>query len=135
MALANWRDEFSVKVAEIDKQHKKLFDYINEIHEAMKAKKTNEELGKIIEKLTNYTVDHFKTEERYFERFNYPNTAVHKVEHQVFVEKVNKFREDFSKGKMLLSLEIVNFLKDWLINHIQGTDQQYSSFLNEHGIK
>ncbi len=135
MALANWRDEFSVNIAEIDEQHKKLFDYINEIHEAMRNKKTKEELGKILDKLTKYTVEHFRTEERYFDRYDYPRSKMHKLEHQVFIDKVGDFKADFEKGKLLLSLEVINFLKDWLINHIKGTDQAYSAFLNEKGIK
>ncbi|MBN2279041.1 MAG: hemerythrin family protein [Candidatus Marinimicrobia bacterium] len=135
MALANWRDEYSVNILEIDNQHKKLFAYINEIHDAMKTNRAKEELGTIISKLAAYTVDHFKTEEKYFERYHYPDTANHKYEHQVFVDKVHGFQEDFKKGKLLLSLEIINFLRDWLINHIKGTDKKYSAFLNEKGIR
>lgn len=135
MALANWRDEFSVNIVEIDNQHKKLFDYINQIHDAMKNKKTNSELGKILDKLTKYTIEHFKTEEKYFDQYNYPKSQVHKVEHQVFIDKVEGFKDDFQKGKLLLSLEIINFLKDWLVNHIKGTDNQYSAYLNEKGVK
>ncbi len=135
MALANWRKDYSVNIKKIDNQHKKLFEYINAIHDAMKAKKTSEELGKIINKLSNYTVEHFKTEEDYFDQYDYPDAKKHKFEHQVFVDKVKKFQSDLKRGKMLLSLEIVNFLKDWLVNHIQGTDQKYSQFLNEKGVQ
>ena len=135
MALANWRDDYSVNIEKIDNQHKKLFDYINEIHEAMKARKTKEELGQIIDKLAGYTIEHFNTEEQLFAKYNFPDAQNHKFEHKVFIDKVENFKKDFEKGKLLLSLEIVNFLKDWLVNHINGTDQQYSDFLNEKGVK
>lgn len=135
MALANWSDKYSVNIEKIDTQHKKLFDYINQIHDATINKKTKDELGKIINSLVDYTVDHFKTEEKLFSTYQYPDEAVHKVEHQVFVEKVAEFKKDFESGKILLSLKIVNFLKDWLINHILGTDKQYSEFLNAKGVK
>lgn len=135
MALANWRDDYSVNIKQIDDQHKKLFDYVNEIHEAMKTKKTKDELGGIIKKLAGYTVTHFKVEENYFEKYDYPEKAVHKVEHDVFVDKVKGFQKDLDSGKLLLSLEIINFLRDWLVNHIKGTDKKYSAFLNEKGIK
>ena len=134
MALANWREEFSVNIAGIDQQHKKLFDYINEVHEAMRTKRTNEELGQILGKLTKYTEEHFRNEEKYFDQYDYPKAKMHIVEHQVFIDKVRDFKVDFKKGKLLLSLTIINFLKDWLINHIKGTDKAYSAFLNEKGI-
>jgi len=135
MALANWQDSYSVKIDQIDNQHKKLFGYINEIHEAMKNRTTKDELGKIIDKLVNYTVDHFRTEEKYFDMYNYPDKANHKVEHEVFIDRVNTFKDDFTSGKLLVSLEIINFLRDWLVNHINGTDKKYAPFLIEKGVK
>lgn len=134
MSIANWNDDYSVKIKEFDDQHKKLFGYINDIHEAMKAKKTKEELGHIITKLLNYTVIHFGNEERYFQKFNYPQAAIQKVEHQVFIDKIKEYQADFKSGKNLLSIKMINFLKDWLINHINGTDKKYISFFKEKGL-
>ena len=33
-----------------------------------------------------------------------------------------------------LSLDVLQFLKDWLIQHIQGSDQKYRPHLNAKGI-
>lgn len=72
MALIQWDDSFSVKVAEIDQQHKRLIVMINELHDAMKQGKGKDALGKIINGLISYTATHFDTEERYFDQFEYP---------------------------------------------------------------
>ncbi len=134
MGIIKWEDKMSVKVKEIDEQHKKLVNMINELHEAMLERKSKEALGKIIDGLIEYTDIHFKTEEKYFDKFGYPEADAHKKEHRDFVKKVVDFKKGYDEGKLLLSLDVMNFLKDWLVNHIMGSDQKYSDFFNQHGL-
>ncbi len=135
MALIEWREDLSVNVAEIDLEHKKLIGMINELNDAMRERKANEVLGKIIEGLLDYTMTHFAKEENYFEQFNYSNAFAHKKEHAAFIEKVKDVKKGFEEGRILLSLDIMNFLKDWLKNHIQGTDKKYTAHFNKNGLK
>ena len=135
MALLKWDDSFSVKVAEIDQQHLKLVSMINELHDAMKQGKGRDVLGGIVSGLISYTATHFNTEEKYFDRFGYPEADSHKKEHIAFVQKVSEFNDGFEKGKLALTIEVVNFLVDWLQKHIKGTDMRYSQFFNEKGLK
>ncbi|MBU0995586.1 MAG: bacteriohemerythrin [Proteobacteria bacterium] len=134
MELITWDDSLSVKVKEIDEQHKKLIRLINSLHEAMIQRKTKEALGTIINELMDYTTGHFLTEETYFEKFEYGERDSHKREHTGFVNKVSAFHTDFQTGKMFLSMEIMNFLKDWLIKHIKGTDKKYGPLFNSRGL-
>ena len=108
---------------------------INELNDAMKQGKGKDILGKIVNGLISYTATHFKTEENYFERFGYPDANQHKKEHIAFVQKVSDFKNGFEKGKLSLSIEVMNFLSDWLQNHIKGTDKKYSQFFNGKGLK
>ena len=135
MSLITWTNDLSVKVTQIDEQHKKLVDLINSLHGAMKERKANEVLGKIIEELVAYAVEHFRTEEKYFDEFGYLKATLHRKEHKDFVNKVAAFKSDFDSGKMMLSMEIMDFLKDWLINHIKKTDMEYSDFFVEKGLR
>lgn len=135
MALITWNDSFSVSVAEIDQQHKQLVNLLNELNDAMRQGKGKDVLGKIISGLISYTATHFRTEERYFAQFNYPDTAKHKQEHAAFVEKVTAFKNGFDSGKLSLSIEVMSFLSDWLNSHIKGSDMKYSKFLNDKGVK
>ncbi len=130
-----WKDEMSVNVEEIDQQHKKLVSMINELHKAMKEGKSKVVLGDIIKGLLDYTKVHFGTEEKYFDKFGYPESEAHIKEHNDFVKKVQEFQKQFEEGKSLLSIEILNFLKDWLYHHIMGTDKKYSKFFNDRGLK
>lgn len=135
MALITWNESYSVNVAEIDRQHQKLIGMVNELNEAMKIGKGKEKVGKILSELVSYTVTHFKAEEKYFDQFGYPETDQHKKEHAAFIEKVTDFKSEFESRSLFLTIEVMNFLSDWLKNHIMGTDKKYSRFFNEKGLK
>lgn len=135
MALIQWDDSFSVKVAEIDRQHQQLIGMINDLNDAMRQGKGKAVLGKIINGLINYTTTHFITEEKYFEKFGYPAADSHKKTHTDFVKKVSEFKDEFEKGNITLSIQVLDFLSDWLQNHIKGVDKKYGPFFNEKGLK
>ncbi|MDX9703287.1 MAG: bacteriohemerythrin [Candidatus Auribacterota bacterium] len=135
MALIEWNQSYSVNVCEIDEQHKKLIALLNELYDAMKAGKSKDVLTKTLKGLIDYTVYHFGAEEKYMHKFNYPGYLSHKGEHEKLVRKVVDFQKEFEKGNASISIDLMNFLKDWVSGHIQGTDKKYSSFFNQNGLK
>ncbi|MGP1414825.1 MAG: bacteriohemerythrin [Treponema sp.] len=134
MDFVTWSDKFSVKVASIDEQHKKLVAVINELYNAMKAGKTKEQMGKILGDLVDYTKYHFSYEEKLLEKVGYKDIVEHKKKHVAFVDKISTALESYKSGKLIMTIDICNFLQDWLIHHIQGTDQKYSQLLVDNGI-
>jgi hemerythrin-like metal-binding domain len=135
MALIQWNESFSVNVGEIDGQHQKLIGMINDLNDAMRQGKGKDILGKILNGLIGYAGTHFKLEEKYFDQFGYPDTDNHKKEHSNFKQKVAAFKNDFNAGKLGLSIELIDFLSDWLRNHIMGIDKKYAPFFTEKGLK
>jgi hemerythrin len=131
MALIQWSDEYSVQVAEIDQQHKKLVDLINELHQAMKEARGREVIGKILADLISYTKFHFSAEEKLMKNKNYPDFQNHKIEHENLTQKVLSFQEQYMDGKLSLPVEVIQFLKDWLLKHIKGSDKKYTPYLLE----
>jgi hemerythrin len=134
MSFANWTDSYSVKVQRIDDQHKKLFTIINELHEGMKAGRGKDVLQSVLDQLLRYTEQHFTDEEALLQQSGYPALNAHMATHQQFVNKVKGFSKDFQSGAAAISVNILEFLRNWLAQHIMGTDQQYSAALNAHGI-
>ena len=134
MALVTWNDSFSVNIAQIDKQHKKLVDMINELHAAMKTGQGKDVMGKVLNGLVSYTTTHFETEEKLFREHDYPDAAAHQMEHRAFVAQVMDFKNGFDSGKLTVSVKVMNFLAKWIQDHIQGSDKQYAGFLNEKGV-
>lgn len=134
MSYMDWDQKFSVNVKEIDNQHKKLVDMVNELHEAMKMGKGKDIMEKVLAELVNYTASHFATEERLMTQYSYPQFALHKTEHDKLVQQVLSFQKDFNSGKVAITLDLMTFLRDWLANHILGTDKKIGAFLNEKGV-
>lgn len=135
MALMNWTDDLSVRVQEIDDQHRKLIQQINTLHEAMKTGQAKQTLEATLQELAAYAVYHFQTEEKYMQQFGYPGYLTHKMKHDAFVKKVVAFQGDYKAGRLELSLDLMNFLKDWVSTHIRETDKQYSEAFTSHGLK
>ncbi len=127
--LIPWSDIFSIDKKIIDSQHKILIKLINELYAAFLDGKANDHISNILDELTKYTVSHFKTEEVFFEEVNYDDADNHKKEHQDFVDKVVDFKTKFKEGDVSLSYDIMNFLRDWLQNHILVSDRKYISYL------
>jgi len=134
MSLLVWNDRLSVNIREIDAQHKKLVDMVNGLHDAMKEGKAETMLMKIIADMKQYAASHFGMEEQYLKNHGYPDYPAHKMEHDKFVAKVIQVEKDCKSGKCAISMDILNFLSNWLVNHIKGTDKKYSQFLNNLGI-
>jgi hemerythrin len=134
MALIDWNNNYSVKVREIDEQHKKLVLMINVLHSSMKEGKGREIIGEILDELVKYTVYHFSFEESLFAKFGYADMRNHVSQHNNLVEKVKDFVAKYQSGSSIVTIELLNFLKDWLTNHIVGADKQYSAFLNSKGV-
>jgi hemerythrin len=134
MPLIQWDESMSVNVQEIDQQHQQLIVLMNELHDAMLQRKTRTVLGQVIQGLVEYTEYHFATEEKYFDQFAYPEATAHKNIHREFVAKVSDFQEGFAAGRLLLSIDVMKFLKEWLVNHIKGDDHRFGPFFNQHGL-
>lgn len=135
MSLILWNNSLSVNIKHVDSQHQKLVDMINLLHDAMKKGQANTTVTKILNDMVTYTLVHFKTEEELFDKYQYPGKKVHKVEHDSFIKKVEEFINDFNSGRKTLSIDILNFLTNWLSNHIKIQDKAYTSFLNSNGVQ
>ncbi len=134
MPLFQWSQDMSVNITEIDNQHKKLVDLINLLHDSMKSGKGKDVLGKLLNELTDYTVNHFGTEEKLFQKYGYPEYARHKKDHDDLTKQVIDIKTKLEGGATILTVEVMNFLKDWLNNHILHADKKYTAFLNAKGV-
>ncbi|MFA6400256.1 MAG: bacteriohemerythrin [Salinivirgaceae bacterium] len=135
MAFMTWNQTLSVKIKTIDDQHIKLIEMINDFYDNVKNRSNNDNISALITGMKKYILTHFYTEEKYMVEFNYPNYEEHKKEHDLFISKLSAVEEKFNSGKVVVSFEITGFLKDWLKNHIQVTDKQYSDFFIKNGVK
>ncbi|MBV5341384.1 MAG: bacteriohemerythrin [Deltaproteobacteria bacterium] len=130
-----WNASYSTGVSKYDEQHKVLFNMINDLADAMQQKKSKDAVGRVLNGLAEYTVHHFADEERDFAQTHYPEEAEHKALHKKLVDQVVALIGKFNAGEPLITQDVISFLQDWLINHIQGVDKRYGPHLNKSGIR
>jgi hemerythrin len=124
VAITHWDDSMALGVLEIDQQHKRLISLVNQLHDAMLAGRAGDGLERLLNSLITYTALHFRTEEQYMERYNYPGLAGHKKLHDDLTAKVIDFKERFDRGEAQLTLELMRFLTDWIRRHILEADKR-----------
>ncbi len=135
MAFFKWQPGYSVQVSKFDEQHKQLINLINQLHEAMKAGQVASHLSTILSELDRYTKEHFSEEERMMQLHQYPGLALQKQAHAHFIQKIQQFKEQLNTGTVTTSIQIMGFLKDWLVRHILETDKKYAPFFLAKGIR
>ena len=130
-----WDSSFSTGVSKYDEQHKVLFNMVNDLADAMQQKKSKDAVGRVLNGLAEYTINHFADEERSFSQTHYSDESQHKALHKKLLDQVTDLIGKFNAGEPLIAQDVINFLQDWLINHIKGVDKLYGPHLNKNGIK
>jgi hemerythrin-like metal-binding protein len=129
--MFSWQQELSVGVLQIDAQHKRLFELCAGLHRLMSAGAGRAALAPILEELIAYTRTHFRDEEKLMEQHRFPGREAHKALHEALTRQVLEFQQGFAAGKVSLSVQMLSFLKTWLVEHIGGNDRRVAAWLKE----
>ena len=129
MPLVEWNDGFLLGIDEFDRHHQHLVTLLNKTYDEFEAGAPVENLGSLLQELLEYTGYHFASEEKAMQLHAYPSFGTHKDEHARFIQRVTDMNYDFHKVNRNVSLEIITFLKDWLLNHILKTDAEFVMYL------
>lgn len=129
MSLINWNDSLRLGHDVIDRQHQRLVDITNQLHASMLAGKSRFELGELLSELVSYTHYHFEFEEQLFRQHSYPRIAEHTAQHAYLSKRAQDFKERHDAGAPALSVELMEFLRDWLTNHISSTDREFVTYV------
>lgn len=134
--MFEWNNDYSVGIEEIDKQHKHLIGIGAELMEMVKHY-SNEDLYDdvidAVERMKDYTVYHFATEERMMEQAGFEGLEAHKEEHTRFVEKLNAVDiSELDENQTEFIMDILKFISTWIFKHIIGSDFEYRNTLQSH---
>jgi hemerythrin-like metal-binding protein/PAS domain S-box-containing protein len=127
-----WNDTFSVGVANIDAQHKKLLTLINQLVDCHMDRDgvDRERFHEVLSGMLDYIQNHFKAEEDYLRRIGYPQLLAHEKEHTAFVEKMTTYC--MAASHSVLDIEgAYHYLRGWLLSHILESDMQYCDFVKD----
>jgi len=134
MPLYEWKETYNIGIKSIDEDHQGMLNLINQLFDAMSHGKAKEILSEIFIELINYIKLHFKREETHFTDTNFPEYLEHKLQHDLFIEKINALKAQFDEDNQNISVDLLYFLTDWLINHIFILDRNYLNHFKEHGV-
>lgn len=126
-----WTNKFSIGNTKIDNEHKKLFEVYDDLVEFLVYKNDREEFAKILTRMTNYSLNHFKNEERYMRKMNYPKLQEHENYHRRYIFEVAMYNVDLLSSTPPNPKDIIKFLKKWWTNHIMIHDNRYEHYKKE----
>lgn len=130
--LIKWDNKLSTGISSIDLEHKRLIALANELAIAIIDGEGRDHLKVVLDKLLDYTASHFKNEEALFEKFKYPDSEKHKIEHRELTNQVLSLHKEMG---LRFPGNIVEFLEAWLIDHIFSSDMKYSKYLQNRGVE
>lgn len=123
MAILAWVPELDTGIDEIDRQHRRIVDYINTLYE-LRESPDREALGDVIGEMVDYTLSHFVFEETLIENAGYMFAGPHKKVHELFTRRVSEMQTRFDAGEDVAA-ELHGMLSRWLFNHIRNEDHGY----------
>jgi len=137
MSNIQWGESLSVGVGLIDEQHRKWIERLHEVESAIKSRRGMQQVVSTLDFLSEYTVFHFSTEEKYMLQTGYPELENHRAKHEELKKTLGNLIEDFKEDGITekISEAVGTFLGNWLKDHIRGVDQVFAAFLKEKKIQ
>ncbi len=132
--LLRWNEMFMVGVASVDHQHQGLFDAMNRFYHAVSDNSPAQVRKQRLDELLKLAVQHFADEERSMEQARYPELQRHKQEHARLLAELGTLIRREDGDEQDLNMEMIIFLKSWLLNHILKVDKQYSECMVKAGV-
>jgi len=120
-----WKEEFNTGEPEVDKQHKVLFKYLEDLEAHMKAGDINDQYVKtLLNNIGIFTRSHFCYEEICMRRVKCPVAAENKDYHAKLLAAYTSYCERFAieGASDTLIQKLHDFLESWLVNHILKID-------------
>ncbi|MFT8316111.1 MAG: hemerythrin family protein [Clostridium sp.] len=124
--MLKWKDDYLLGIQTIDEQHKELFRIAERAYNLLKSEYFVDKYNKIVEiigELKDYTIFHFQEEEKYMLSIKYKRFFAHKIEHDEFIEQLNKVElKDVDENQDKYILDLLEFVVKWINDHIIGQD-------------
>ncbi|BAH77657.1 bacteriohemerythrin [Solidesulfovibrio magneticus] len=128
MGRIEWTPALSIGLENIDEEHKKLIAICNKLAHNIKGPSNSQVITEEFKDLRAYTVYHFSNEEKYQKTIHYPEANAHAQEHARLRKSVKDFQQSLYKEGYIPQQTVINFLKDWLINHVLREDMKIGQF-------
>jgi hemerythrin len=127
-----WNHALDTGIEDIDLQHRRLIDYINELDQARETG-DRAQVGEVIEALVDYTQTHFGHEEELMSQMGFPDLENHRKVHRLFTSKLHQTIQAYEQNQQVCD-ELISMLEHWLKHHIRHEDGAYVQFAKDQGF-
>ena len=129
-----WKNEYTLGIKTIDMQHKKFVSILSNLNDSL-HKLEPKALDEAISKLKEYSKYHIEAENKLFEKLDYPDKKIHIEEHKKFLKYIDDLKDKLSKSNNIqTSIDLIDYLEDWMISHEQNMDKKYVPFFIKNGV-
>ncbi len=129
--LLEWNESFRIGVDKVDEQHQRLFAIANRFFDEVAKGESCKTVYDALDQLRDYATEHFADEEALMSVTRFPYFEQHQAAHQQFTDEVQRLRRELFQGNQDLSLELLAFLRNWLVEHILGSDKYAGNYIQE----
>lgn len=133
MSVIKWKSCYETQIVSLDKEHQVLVELINQLYRAIREQRPEEVMLSIFDELLAYTEKHFVHEERLLEEYKYPELEQHRLQHQQLTEDVLSYRKQLEAAETPSAMDVMGFLRRWLLDHIADNDMRYGPYLESRG--
>ena len=129
MAYVEWSSTLELGIGNLDEHHKELVKLLNKIYTEFIDGIDMEQIEEMLYELIDYATYHFAAERKWMSDHDYPHLSDHCAEHEAFCRQIDRLKDDFYAGKIdLLPLEVIEYVKNWLFDHIAIKDADLVRF-------
>lgn len=129
MPIAIWSDDYLTGDDLVDEHHRKIFDVVNDLHDAIHDGRGRAALGPTLTKLWEYTAMHFAVEEQLMDSAGYPDLDPHRRAHWEGRHLASGLIDRYRLGGVILPESLCQDLARWLVGHICGHDRRMIQWL------
>ena len=130
MSFADWQERYDLGIAEIDREHRILFDLIGQFHDAHAAGHGVDRLDHIFQVLHQYVANHFDHEQSLFAGSRYPHAKRHVKEHERFARDLEQlYRRYHQAGDPKVCIDLLGMLTNWWLFHVLEDDAEFGRHL------
>ena len=131
-----WEDKYNTGYKKIDDQHLELIEIINDLHDCMDNRDSEDEelkaeFKKALRKTVDYVAFHFSYEEKIMHVIKYDKLIEHSSYHKEFTNTIYNYVKSYESGSLDAINNLVQYLKDWFLNHILVTDKKFIKEVKE----
>lgn len=131
----DWDESLSVGIPEIDVEHQRFIELINELNESIVGRAGMKEIRSRMQAILDDAMAHFAHEEDLFRIWNYPDAEEHARRHVQLTHALREIMNNFERGGLEYELiEAGLKVKAALIEHLLKEDMKYCKFCLVTGI-